>query len=203
MSKLTNRQKVYLVALEKQTGNKCLLGHDNCPNPVHYITQSKKLKPEFNLVQSKSGQLSYGIRWKQPDKYFYRLYDWLEKSIVHDWIMTNRYNRNEDYKAEYSLRHNLRDRLPLKGHFNGVAQDIYYDSCSMYTLISLGIGVDCKPLAIIQTRGGDTLHIPLDLSAYSRNKRKDLLRHKGDTTLIDDMIAKALKEHLHFKHGSY
>jgi hypothetical protein len=222
----------YLVGLWLKHGNRCRLGHLNCAIASHYAVSESKLVRVINGKDFKcydsSGNLlldrfgnptirhTFEIKTQRIDfklvqivtnddglEHYRSQYEIESDKLVKDWSQSERENTLALNRYEYDIRHNLKDRLPLRGQFSGIAQEVYYDNCSMYKVESIGIdGLTFKPFAKIRlTSSGDCLYVDLTdcLKGLSAHKRRKILRYAKNDTLsnyIDTACNQAVKDYL-------
>lgn len=216
----TEPRQVYLVELWHEHGNKCLLGHACCPIPSHYqhkYTLSKKIvtaknQPCFdangNRIKFRDGSPSFLTVYPVKNEVethvqTIRPYDLISEDLIKDWVIIERQQTVSDYQYEYSLRHNLKDRLPLAGQFSGIAKDIFYDNQSMYEIEALGVnGINFHPIAKVRIASSQTrLFVDLNdvLKPLSKNKRHKILRYAKNgivDSILDYAVYKAVKDYL-------
>jgi hypothetical protein len=120
-----------------------------------------------------------------------------------NWISADREDIVANYRVEYDLRHNVRDRLPLRGQFSGISKDIFYDCQSMYDIESLGVSaVTHRSFAKIRLLSSNTrIYVDLTgaLSPLSKNAKHKAIRYASKgiiQDIIDTACYKAVKAYL-------
>jgi hypothetical protein len=170
-------RKAFLVDLWYKYGNKCRLGHINCPDETHYLRMKSKIvlsvkrekfveiinpntckpildkagDPCFNKIQEVKKSIvqyqSLPVIIEDDIERWATDYDITKDNLKVIWIQADRAETVAKYQAEYDIRHKVSDRLPLHGRFCGIAKDIYYDAQSVYKIDYFGMTHDFKPFA--------------------------------------------------------
>jgi hypothetical protein len=189
----TNYVEAKDVNLKDDNGNYIL---DAYGNPALYHTMRLKSKIDYvNVIEMSIDD--NGIEAPLT------AYDILENNLKQIWIEADRENTVLAYKAEYDQRHKIKDRLPLKGTFNGIAKDIFYDNQPVYQILNFGIdGHTLKPYCKVKLNNTDTvlfIDVSKPLKDMSKNKKRKILRYACKGILDDNLdycIFKAVKDYL-------
>ena len=153
-----------------------------------------------NLFHDSNGFCVYGHKnCTNPEHHYINYID----DLIRDWIASDRRDTIARYQAEYNERHRLRDRLPLRGQFSGIAKDIYYDHQPLFYIENIGInGVTFKPFIKIRICSSNT-HIYVDISntlkSMSKNARRRLIRHACKdkySEILNPVCINAVKDYL-------
>jgi len=225
-------RKAFIIALWHKYGNKCRLGHVNCPNETHFLRMKskvvlsvKKVKfvdivnlntckpildkvgdPCFNKVLDVKKSIvqyqSLPVIIEDDVERWATDYDIIKDNLKVIWIQADRAETVSQYQAEYAIRHKISDRLPLRGHFCGIAKDIYYDSLAVYKIEYFGMDNGFRPFVKIHINNtGSEIFIDLSKTLFgmSKNRRHKILRYANNGKidgLIDLAILKAVNGYL-------
>jgi len=218
-----SERQTYLVKLFTESGNKCLLGHLNCPILEHYAHTERKLSSiakavdlrcfnsEGNALKDKNGnELYITVYQSQPvietKQTLVTQYELLSESAIDGWKADTRQQSSLDWKAEWQTMHSLGERkLPLRGRFNNISADIWHDKQPMYCVESLGMsGLTLTPFAKVKL-SSSYLRLYVDLGDslrnVSKNKKRKAIRYgkplpKSVDNRIADKVWEAVKHYL-------
>jgi len=136
-------------------------------------------------------------------------YEVFSEDCITEWKAEDRAQAEDEWKAEQRALHNLGERrYPLRGQFNTISKDIFFDRQPLYYLLGLGIsGLNYKPFAKVRLSSGFmVLYIDLGdtLKDTGKCKRRKAIRYgKGLPTRvkrqIEHLIGLAVKDY-HQKH---
>ena len=153
-----------------------------------------------NLFHESNGFCVYGHKnCKNLDHHYINYID----DLIKDWIASDRSDTIAKYQSEYNERHKLRDRLPLRGQFSGIAKDIYYDSQPLFYIEDISINaLTFKPFIKIRICSSNT-RLFVDISGViknlSKNARRKLIRHaKTDkySEILNPICINAVRDYL-------
>lgn len=195
----TPERKAKLVELWGLYGNRCLLGHQACPNPEHYI----RLMPEAvtigkpihipcadrqgNPIKNSEGNQLYLTLYKPTVTTIYkaedcRLYDLKSELVIEGWKAEDREARRLEYRLESIRLHSLSEpREPLRGRFSAISKDIWKSNQPLYYIEGLGIsGLTLQPF--VRVRLSSTymrLYVTLGeaLRGVSKSKKRKAIRY--------------------------
>lgn len=227
---LNDDRKKTIIKLFNECKNVCFYGHENCPIENHYV-QHKSVRlpvitgkdvpcklPDGTLLKDRFGNIAdkhvMSLKYKTIEydvvqyqeldgcEVFIDRFDIQSDNLKQSWISRDKSDRYYAYQAEYDSRHNVKDRLPLKGTFNGIAKDVYYDQSPCYRVESIGISpIDFKPFVKIRIiASNDHLYVDLtdSLKGLSKNKKHKILRLNNNglpDQAILDACNKAVKDY--------
>ncbi len=227
-------RQAHLVKLWNQYGNKCRLGHPNCAIESHYAFSESKLvkivsgkdikcfdssgNPILDRFGNPALRHTLRINYQKVDfKVVYQSYeddivrnlndyDIQSAKCIKNWSESERENTIAELRYEHELRHhNLSDRqFPVRGKFNGIAQDVYFDKQPVYKIVSIGIdGISFHSIAKVRLTCDNTIlyvDIHKAMQSVSKNKRRKAIRSNKisqDVLLkIDDCIHTAVTHYL-------
>jgi hypothetical protein len=228
---LKPERKDRLIELWNTYGCKCNYGHNNCAIESHYV-QNKSIRvpvitgidkecfnPNGNKILDTAGNpainhtfvLSYKtidfkvVEYTDMDgiELYIDRFNLKAESLKKTWIQSDRTDTRLKYQAEYANRHNLKDRLPLRGTFSGIAQDIYYDNSPVYRIEAYGIdALTFKPFVKLRmTASSDILYVDLSpaLKGLSKNKKHKVMRYSKNGIAhekIESLCNRVVKDHL-------
>jgi hypothetical protein len=193
----------HLQDLFPRYGNKCLLGHHNCPDKTHYI-EAVPIAMRYAVVRNvpcvdkygntqrdENGEIvytqAYGVALvKGKDRVFqYRpntLYEQRVNEVVRDWVKDDCEARAYLQKLEARGLHSFTSESGgLRGTFNAISRTIYCDSQPMFQILGLGVNaLTFKPFAKVRVAGSMVaLHIDISdaLKPLSKCKRRKVVRY--------------------------
>jgi len=122
--------------------------------------------------------------------------------LIDDWKAEDRL----DWIAERKAMHSLGERrLPIRGRFNNISQDIYHERQPLFYLEGIGIdGLRLQPFAKVKI-ASSYFHLYIDLGdslkATSKNKRRKAIRYgkelpKSIQERIAEKISLAVRDYL-------
>jgi hypothetical protein len=101
--------------------------------------------------------------------------------LIKDWVADDREARAYLNRIMSRQLHRIPEIGALRGSFNAISRDIYFESQPQYYIESLGIsGITFKPFAKIRIASSFTrLHVDIaePLKAVSKNKRRKAIRY--------------------------
>jgi hypothetical protein len=101
--------------------------------------------------------------------------------LINDWVADDREARAYLNRIMSRQLHRIPEIGTLRGSFNAISRDIYFESQPQYYIESLGIsGITFKPFAKIRIASSFTrLHVDIaePLKAVSKNKRRKAIRY--------------------------
>jgi hypothetical protein len=213
---LTPTRKSHLVKLFLDTGNRCLLGHETCPIPEHYLYARYKA---ISYAEAKTITCvdSNGITVKGSDGKpltitVYanrkaclqiieqaRLYDIRSENVIQGWQQSDREQASLEWQAERKALHSLGEtRTPILGRWNNISRDIFHSSQPLFYIEKLGM--DClrlQPFAKVKI-GSSFMRLYVDLAdslrPISKNQRHKAIRYgKRLPATIEERINERVK----------
>ena len=104
------------------------------------------------------------------------------EGLIDDWKADDREQASLDWKAQRKAIHSLAERKsPIRGRFNTISKDIFYDRQPLYYLEALGIsGLKLQPFAKVKI-ASTYYHLYIDLGdslrSTSKNRRRKAIRY--------------------------
>ncbi len=104
-------------------------------------------------------------------------YNQFESTLIKEWRADDRARDTAEWQEELKRLHSLAERrYPIRGQFNNISRDIYFDSQPLFYLLGLGIsGLTYKPFADVRLASSN-VHIFVDLGDtlkwVSKHKRR-------------------------------
>ena len=133
-------------------------------------------------------------------------YEAFIEGLIDDWKEEDREQAKLDWKAESKAMHSLGERrLPIRGQFNNIGKDIFFDKQSLYYLEGLGMsGLKLQPFAKVKLSSSYMrLYIDLgdSLKATSKNRRRKAIRYgkplpQEVEARVSKLITLAVKDYL-------
>jgi len=115
-------------------------------------------------------------------------YDYYIIGLIKDWVADDREAKAYLNRIISRMLHHIPEVGALRGQFNAISRDIYFDSQPQYYLESLGVsGLTFKPFAKIRIASSFArLHVDIaePLKAVSKNKRRKAIRY-GQTLPVE------------------
>jgi len=194
----TAERRLSLVELWARYGNRCLQGHLNCPEPEHYIHRQPVVITSYKLVKVKCKDCNGNDMLDREGNPLYadtfhkvasvvskdsisRLYELKESQVVKDWIAEDREARAYINRIVSRNLHRIPEKGALRGRFNAISRDIFFDSQPQFYLESIGVsGLTFKPFAKVRVASGSVrLHVNIDrpLKNVSKNRRRKAIRY--------------------------
>jgi hypothetical protein len=104
------------------------------------------------------------------------------EDLIADWKTDDRAQASAEWQAERQRLHSLGERsYPLRGQFNNISQDIFFDRQPLFYLVGLSIsGLTLSPFAKVRLSSSYVnLFIDLGdaLKGVSKNKRRKAIRY--------------------------
>ncbi len=222
---VTKERQTCLVKLFTESGNKCLLGHVNCPILEHYIHTERKLSSvtkavevrcfdsSGNVLKDRDGnELYLTVYQSQPiietETELVTQYELLSETAIDGWKADTRAQARLDWLAESRDMHSLGERKsPIRGRFNNISADIWHDKQPIFYIEALGMsGVTLTPFAKVKLSSSYMrLHVDLgdSLRSMSKNKRRKAIRYgkplpKSVDNRIADKVWQAVKHYLNY-----
>jgi len=222
---ITSERQTCLVRLFTESGNKCLLGHVNCPILEHYAHTERKLSSvakavdvrcfdsNGNVLKDKDGnELFITVYQSQPviesETELVTQYELLSENAIDGWKADTRAQTRLDWLAERRDMHSLGERkAPLRGRFNNISADIWHDKQPIFYIEALGMsGVTLTPFAKVKLSSSYMrLHVDLkdSLRGISKNKRRKAIRYgkplpKSVDNRIADKVWESVKHYLNY-----
>jgi len=220
-----SERQTHLVKLFLESGNKCLLGHLNCPILEHYAHTERKISSvakavdvrcfdsNGNVLKDKNGnELYITVYQSQPvietKQTFVTQYELLSENAIDGWKADTRQQSSLDWKAESKAMHSLGERkLPLRGRFNNISSVIWHDQQPIYYLEGLGMsGITLTPFAKVKLSSSYMrLYVDLgdSLRDVSKNKKRKAIRYgkplpKSVDNRIADKVWEAVRHYLNY-----
>jgi len=133
-------------------------------------------------------------------------YEVFIESLIADWQAEDREQSRLDWQAEQRALHNLGEvRLPLRGHFNNIARDIWHTNQPLFYLESLGIdGLRLKPFARVKI-GSSYMRLYVNLGdslrGISKNRKRKAIRYNKPfprevEARISELVSLAVRDYL-------
>jgi hypothetical protein len=195
---LTNRQKQYLIQLDKVESGQCQFGHDNCKVSAHFA-----INKYINLGPHNGQQLHVKIK-SLPTTIIDGMEVIKDKFNTHnDSLVTIWNDNNHDnlvtakQNEQLLLHHNYNERL-----YNGVA-DIQLASMPIYTFIRFDSTIGkVKAIIRINTTCDElTIDISKYMSSLDKQTRRNILKGHGKQhhlDKIDALLISGAREYLHY-----
>jgi hypothetical protein len=104
------------------------------------------------------------------------------EGLISDWKASDREQANAEWLAEQIRLHSLGERrFPIRGQFNNISQDIFFDHQPVFYLDGLGVsGITFSPFAKVRVSSSYTnLFVDLGdtLKGVSKNRRRKAIRY--------------------------
>lgn len=203
-----------LVKLFGRFGNRCLLGHLNCPIKDHYkhvkqidaVYSIPQLVPcedtHGNKLKDSQGNQLYNTIFKVKHSAINRvslkmLYDVVTNERVHEWVLEDNQVNRDEHKARHKTtdrRYPVRVLIPEngKGKLSGVSKDIEYDSQPLFYFEGLGFNaLTFRPFAKVRL-GYNFMRLHVDigdcLKSLSKHKRRKAIRQGIIPSAIEQAI---------------
>ena len=121
------------------------------------------------------------------------LYELKAESIIKDWIADDRAQAQADWQAEYEARHRDTDRrFPVRGNFNAISKEVFYDSQPQYYLEAIGMNaLTLQPFAKVRLASSWMgLHVDLQdsLKGLSKSKKRKAIRYGKIPREVKDRV---------------
>lgn len=128
------------------------------------------------------------------------------EGLIDDWKAEDREQATLDWKAESKAIHSLGERrLPIRGRFNTISKDIFFDKQPLFYLEALGIsGLTLQPFAKVKI-ASTYFHLYIDLGdslrSISKNRRRKAIRYGKALPLevearVKKLVTLAVKDYL-------
>jgi len=162
----------------------------------------KWLTPErkahlIDLFHRSRGFCVFGHSLCQYPEHHYQLFI---EDLIKYWISEDKAQRLAEWRAELRQIHSLGERKePLRGRFNTISRDIFFDQQPLYYVLGFGIsGLTLKPFAKVRMSSSYVvLYVELDrLTNVSKSRKRKALRYGKSSTEIDNTIREAVKDYL-------
>ena len=146
-----------------------------CPK---WSTPSRKTQLVQLFLQS-SGFCIFGHENCTIPEHHYEVFI---EGLIGDWKAEDRAQASLDWKAESKAMHSLGERrLPIRGRFSNIANDIFHDKQPLFYIEALGMsGLKLQPFARVKLSSSYMrLYVDLgnSLKAISKNKRRKAIRY--------------------------
>ena len=104
------------------------------------------------------------------------------EGLISDWKASDKAQDNAEWEAERLLLHSLGERrLPIRGQFNNISQDIFFDKQPLFYLMGLAVsGVTLTPFAKVKLSSSYiSLFVELGntLKGVSKNIKRKAIRY--------------------------
>jgi len=104
------------------------------------------------------------------------------EDLIADWKADDKAQDSAEWQAERQRLHSLGERrYPIRGQFNNISQDIFFDQQPLFYLVGLGVsGLTLSPFAKVRVSSSYvSLFIDLGntLNGVSKNKRRKAIRY--------------------------
>ncbi len=198
----------HLERLFLERAGKCRLGHPNCTDVTHYAySVSKRLQVvtgydsgTMHIVNVSYKTIQYTAVFQTMDDdgiiRYLTDYDIQSEKCLKNWGEADRDEKHWNYKAEYDARHNFKDRLPIKGTFNGIAKDIYYDTQPLFVIESLGVdGMTSHSMAKVRLTSDSTI-LFIDINDIMSNQSKNARRKASKRGQISPALQFAIDTYI-------
>lgn len=179
-----------LAQLFIEHGYKCNYGHYMCPIEEHYV--HKFVRKAVKLDNKGNPRVIFQDCYRvlkncstasdnpSGERYLTK-FDLMQDNLVKIWSMADREEIVATLKYEDGLRHNLNDRLPLRGTFSGIARDIWYDNQPIFRITSIIFDpLEFKSLAkIVLTSDHSILYVDIShiLTGLSKCAKRKISRY--------------------------
>ena len=132
-------------------------------------------------------------------------YELFASRLIREWVNDDRAIEQAEWQAERKAIHDLGERrTPIRGQFNGIGKDIFFNNQPSYYLEGLGIsGLTFKPFAKVKIANSFMhLHVNLGdaLKPVSKSQRRKAIRYgkplpKTVREKIDDICFSAVRHY--------
>ena len=133
-------------------------------------------------------------------------YEVFIEGLIDDWKSEDREQAKLDWEAESKAIHSLGERrLPLRGRFNNISQDIFHDRQPLFYLEALGIdGLKLQPFARVKI-GSSYMRLYIDLGdslrGISKNRKRKAMRYakplpKAVEARVTELVKAAVRDYL-------
>jgi hypothetical protein len=128
-------------------------------------------------------------------------YEIFIERLIDDWQADDREQASQEWKAERLAMHALGERgLPLRGRFNNVSMDIWFDRQPLFYVENVGVsGLTLKPFAQVKLASSYfRLYVDLgdSLRNVSKNRRRKALRYGKIDNRITERVRQAVVDYL-------
>ena len=214
---VTKKRQRELVSLFIEGGNNCLLGHNNCPIPEHYLHTETKINSiakavdvrcfdsNGNVLTDSNGNVLYITVYEsenviQQTHKLVTKYELQSDNAIKNWVSDDRQANQAIWKRERKAIHSLNERsYPLRGRFNNISSVIFHESQPIYYLEHIGMnGLTLKPFALVKLASSNQqLYVDLgtSLRGVSKNRKRKAIRyHKPLPSQASEMVTKLVGE---------
>ncbi len=155
------------------------------------------------LFLDSGGFCVYGHKPCSIPEHHYSIY--IER-VIDNWKEDDREEASLDWKEQQRAMHSLGERrLPIRGRFNNISQDIFHDKQPLFYIEALGMdGLKLQPFAKVKLASSYMrLYIDLgdSLKGTSKNQRRKAIRYgkelpKSINELIAEKVRLAVRDYL-------
>ena len=200
-------RRAHLVSLWQELGNRCLLGHPNCPELLHYLHHRKKAEVvaeavKLPVMDKERGLPKHGVYLDahlirrvvvETSEWIGGLYFLKEGELIQDWVADDREERAALERLERARLHQDETRF-RRGQFDTLRRQSYREAHPVYHLEGIGVSALTRQrvakvrIALTRVR----LWVELPSKSAQRKARR---YSKGEAQSINQAIVQAVKDY--------
>ena len=181
-----------LVRFWQSYGNRCLLGHQACPELSHYCQERLKAQivgcEVFRPIRDRQDNIlghyqSFGHKQVAvPELEVLDLYTAKSEEAISEWKRDDTVERSILQKLEERRLHAAPLKTILKrGQFDSIARHIYLSNRPIFRVLAVGVNAKAQRVAKVEIPGLEKI-VWVDISGMklSKSKLRKLSRHPGN-----------------------
>ena len=143
-----------------------------------WVTPERQAHLVKLFVKSKGFRMFGESPCKHPESHHYVPFT---EAVIKDWIQDDREARAYMLRLQRLALHRINERGSLRGTFNAISRDIYFDNQPQYQFEGIGIsGLTFKPFAKVRLASSFVrLHVDIvgTLKGVSKNRKRKAVRY--------------------------